>query len=149
MIVQVIVSQCFVWCAIFIGRQKLYFYEELGWGVIFTINTIASIILYWTLEIRDGRELLLQLNLLFGAVYLPWQFIHLKALRLNAKHQEINEDYRGIPRSLLIKGLFNSIPMKNRTTNPKAWGGVIGMVWMIAYWFALIPVWIYLIVRIV
>ena len=51
--------------------------------------TIASIILYWTLDVFDGSELLLKLNLLFGAVYLPWQLINLRILRLNAKNQEI------------------------------------------------------------
>ena len=92
MVVLVIISQCFVWNAILMERQKLYFYEELGWGLIFVINTIASAILYWTLDSLGGRELLLQLNLLFGVFYLPWQLIHLRDLRLSIKHQEINKD---------------------------------------------------------
>ena len=150
MVAQVIISQCFVWCAILTERKKLYFYEELGWGVIFVIHTIASAILYWTLDSLTEHELLLQLNLLFGVIYLPWQFIHLKALRLSAKHQEINEEFHAeISWSVLKKGLYKSIQIKNPTTQPKAWGGVVGMTWMIGYWAALIPTWIYLIVRVI
>ena len=63
--------------------------SEMGWGMIFVIHTVAGALLYWTLDNFGGRELLLQLNLLFGVVYLPWQLIHLRALRLRAKHQKI------------------------------------------------------------
>ena len=150
MVVLVVVAQFFVWFAILTDRQKLYFYEEFGWGVIFVINTIASAILYWTLDSLGGHALLLQLNLLFGVIYLPWQFIHLKSLRLSAKHQKINEDLHAeISWSVLKRGLYQSIQMKNPTTQPKAWGGFIGMTWMIGYWVALIPTWIYLIVRVI
>ena len=48
MVVQVVISQFFVWFAILTDRQKLYFYEELGWGVIFVIYTAVSAILYRT-----------------------------------------------------------------------------------------------------
>ncbi len=148
MVAQVIISQCFVWCAILTERKTLYFYEELGWGVIFVIYTIASAILYLGLDSLGEYVLLLQLNLLFGVVYLPWQFIHLKALRLSVNHQEINEDLHAeMNWSLLKKSLYKSIQMKNQTTKPKDWGGVVGMTWMIGYWAALIHAWIYLIVQ--
>ena len=146
MVVQVIISQCFVWCAILTERQKLYFYEELGWGVIFVIYTAVSAVLYGTSDILGSWKLLLELNLLFGALYMPWQFFHLKALRLCAKDQKINI-HAGISWSLLKKGLYQSIKIKNHTTQPKAWGGMLGMTWMIGYFAALIPVWIYLILR--
>ena len=148
MVVQVVISQCFVWCAILTERQKLYFYEEVGWGMIFIFYTAASAILYGTSDSPDSWKLLLELNLLFGALYLPWQFFHLKALRLRAKSQKINEDlHAGISCSLLKKGLYQSIQVKNLTTRPKAWGGVMGMTWMIGYFVAVIPVWIYLILQ--
>jgi len=148
MVVQVSISQCFVWFAILTERQKLYFYEELGWGVIFAINTVVSAMLYGTLGSLGDWELLLELNLLFGALYLPWQFFHLKSLRLRAKYQKINENmHTGISWSMLKKGLYQSIQVKNLTTHPDAWGGVIGMIWMIGYWATLIPAWLYLIIR--
>ena len=150
MVVQVVISQFFVWLAILTERQRLYFYEELGWGVIFVIHTAASAILYGTLGRLGSWKLLLELNLLFGALYIPWQFFHLKTLRLRAKHQKINKDmHAGISWSLLKKGLYQSIQMKNLTTHPDAWGGVIGMTWMIGYWVTLIPVWMSLILQIV
>ena len=148
MVVQVVISQFFVWFAILTKRQKLYFYEELGWGVIFIIHTAVSAILYGTSDILASRKLLLELNLLFGSLYLPWQFFHLKALRLRAKGQKINI-YADISWSLLKKGLYQSIKVKNPTTQPEAWGGILGMTWMIGYFAALIPVWIFLILRII
>ena len=148
MVVQVVISQYFVWCAILTGRQKLYFFEEMGWAVIFVINTVVSAILYWTLDILGGHKLLLQLNLLFGAFYLPWQLNHLRALHSSAKHQGKSADiHTGISWNVLKKGLFQSIQIKNPTTQSVAWGGVVGMTWMIGYFAAVIPVWIYLIVR--
>ena len=42
MVVQVVISQGFVWGAILTERLALYFYEELGWAIIFAANTIAS-----------------------------------------------------------------------------------------------------------
>jgi hypothetical protein len=66
---------------------------------------------------------------------------------LSAKQQEIKEDIHiTITWNVLTKGLYKSIKIKNLTVQPEAWGGVIGMMWMIAYWATLIPSWIYLIV---
>ena len=148
MVVQVVISQFFVWGAILTGRQKLYFYEEVGWGIIFIINTFASVILYWTLDSLSEYKVLLQINILFGTVYLPWQLVHLRALLLKAKDQGVNENiYEYITGKMLIIGLKKSIKIKILTTKSEAWGGVIGMMWMAAYWAILIPVWIYVIVQ--
>ena len=147
MILQVVISQFFVWGAILTQRQKLYFYEEVGWGVIFVIYTILSGILYWELDNLGGHKMLLQLNLLFGALYLPWQWIHLKSLRLKAKNKEENKEIlTGIACSMLVGGIYRSIQLRNPTTQPEAWGGIMGMTWMISYWATLIPAWLYLIV---
>src|SRR5215469_16781412 len=35
MVAQVVISQCFVWTAILSGDFGFYFYEELGWALIF------------------------------------------------------------------------------------------------------------------
>ncbi|MFC1878282.1 hypothetical protein ACFLZW_00065 [Chloroflexota bacterium] len=148
MVVQVIVSQCFVWGAILTGRLKLYYYEELGWAIIYAANTIASIYLLATVDNFGGKELLLYLNLLFGAVYLPWQVIHLRVLRLNAQREESEEGGRtGVTRKVLARGLHQSIHLKNQTSESKAWGGLVGVIWMASYWAILIPVWVYQIVR--
>ena len=64
------------------------------------------------------------------------------------KHQEINKDYyTGTSLSVLKRGFYKSIQMKNLTTEPEDWGGARGMTWMIGYWAILIPSWIYLIVQ--
>ena len=38
MVVQVVISQLFVWGAILTGRLALYFWEELGWAVLVAAN---------------------------------------------------------------------------------------------------------------
>ena len=45
MVVQVVVSQGFVWTAILTRRLALYVYEEAGWFAIFVANTVASLML--------------------------------------------------------------------------------------------------------
>ncbi|MEE3330029.1 MAG: hypothetical protein VX246_04090 [Myxococcota bacterium] len=85
MVFQVVVSQFCVWGAIATERLTLYVYEELGWLVMFVANTVASAYLYATVEGLGPREILLQLNLLFGVFYLPWQVVHLHALRTDAQ----------------------------------------------------------------
>src|SRR5262249_49479362 len=47
MVAQVVISQALVWAAILTGRLALYFYEELGWALIFAANTVASAYLYF------------------------------------------------------------------------------------------------------
>lgn len=147
MVVQVVVSQVFVWGAILAQRLEFYFYEELGWAFIFAANTAASVFLYTRAGGFEGREVLLQLNLLFGVVYLPWQFFHLKSIRENARKKAgQSEPPAKVSWGTLKKGLRQSIAVKNPTSAAAAWGGLIGVSWMAAYWATLIPAWVYWIV---
>jgi hypothetical protein len=145
MVAQVVVSQGFVWAAILTERLKLYYYEELGWALIFLANTIASAYLYLTVRAPGGRAVLLQLNLLFGMVYLPWQVIHLTTLRANARKIS-GKAGAGSP-SILI-GLKRAVRVKTIRTDSDSWGGFIGLTWMTAYWATVIPMWVYYIVRV-
>ncbi|MBW2314244.1 MAG: hypothetical protein JRH10_08640 [Deltaproteobacteria bacterium] len=146
MVAQVVVSQGFVWGAIAAERLIFYYYEELGWGVIFVANTIASAYLYATVDAGAGQSLL-QLNLIFGAFYLPWQLIHVRALRADARASgEGEEPAAPLTWGLLAKGLSGAIHERNRQTGAEAWGGSVGLVWMVAYWATLIPMWVHHIV---
>ena len=149
MVVQVVISQGFVWSAILTGRHTLYVYEEIGWGLIFLTNTIASAFLLMTLEVDGGRLLLLQLSLAFGAVYLPWQGIHLNVLRTNAQNRDGTRDETNIPidLSLVMDNLRRAFFERNRSTSAAAWGGWVGLTWMTAYWATLIPLWVYVVTR--
>ncbi len=144
MVLQVIVSQIFVWGSILTGQLKLFFYEELGWAFIYSVNTIATGFLYFTIDNFNGKELLLIFNLLFGAVYLPWQFIHLRALQADAvqKQPEGGRQTAVIPQALK-QGLHRALTLKNPTSDAQAWGGWIGFIWMTSYWATLIPMWAY------
>ena len=145
MVAQVVVSQGFVWAAILTERLKLYYYEELGWALIFVANTIASAYLYLTVHVLGGREVLLQLNLLFGIVYLPWQVIHLTTLRANARRTSAKT---GASSPSILTGLKRAVRVKSRRTDSDSWGGFIGLTWMTAYWATLIPMWVYYIVKV-
>ena len=143
MVVQVVISQGFVWGAILTERLALYFYEELGWAIIFAANTIASAYLFATVDALGGGEMLIQLNLFFGFVYLPWQFNHLRVLRSDARGRGAPvEQGPKLTWAMLAKGLDQSIHVRNRTTDGKAWGGFVGLTWMVAYWATLIPMWV-------
>jgi hypothetical protein len=144
MVFQVVLSQGFVWGAILTGRPSLYFFEEVGWALIFVANTIASAYLYQTLDHPGGREHLLQLNLLFGIVYLPWQLIHLRALRADARQSEASTGPNPpVTRSLVVGHLRRSFHERNRATDAASWGGLVGLTWMTAYWATLIPMWVH------
>ena len=145
MVAQVVVSQGLVWAAILTERLQLYYYEELGWALIFVVNTIASAYLYLTVRALGGREVLLQLNLLFGIVYLPWQVIHLTTLRANARRSRGSSE---AGRPTLWTGLKRSVRVRTRRTDSDSWGGFIGLTWMTAYWATLIPMWVYYIVKV-
>ena len=143
MVVQVAISQGFVWGAILTERLALYFHEELGWAIIFAANTVASAYLYATVDSFGGSEMLIQLNLCFGFVYLPWQFNHLRVLRSDARRPgEAAESGSKLTWAMFVKGLDESIHARNRTTDGKAWGGFVGLTWMVAYWATLIPMWV-------
>jgi hypothetical protein len=145
MVAQVVVSQGFVWAAILSDRLELYYYEELGWALIFLANTIASAYLYLTVNGLGGREVLLELNLLFGIVYLPWQVIHLASLRANARR---TSGETGAGARSILAGLQRAVRVKTRRTDADSWGGFIGLTWMTAYWATLIPVWVYYMVKV-
>lgn len=143
MVVQVSVSQIFVWGSILTGKLNLFFYEELGWGLIYAINTITSAYLYLTIDNFGGRGILIQLNLLFGLIYLPWQLIHLRVLRSDAQEETCS----AVNWKSLARGLNKAIYGKNQTSDSKAWGGLVGIIWMTVYWATLIPMWVYLIIQ--
>ena len=146
MVLQVVVCQVCVWVAILTEQFEFYFYEELGWVLMFAANTIASAYLYVTVDTLADRKVLLELNLLFGIVYLPFQFLNLRAVRAQAKR----EGRPGVPwtRQQFATGFRRSIHMKNPRTDAKSWGGIVGLIWMTGYWATLLPMWAYYIVAV-
>ncbi len=146
MVAQVVISQAFVWSAILTKRLELYYYEEVGWLIIFAANTAASIFLYAAASTPADGILLLQLNLAFGAGYLPWQVIHLRSLRAEARGES------GGGTGLAVgwrEGLRDAIHQRRPRTDAPAWGGLIGLTWMVAYWASLIPLWVHQVAKVV
>jgi hypothetical protein len=142
MVVFATTSQVCVWAAVLTGRFRYYFFEEFGWLLIFIANTAASAYLYATTDVHGSHEVLLQLSLVFGVAYLPWQYVHLDVLRANG-------ETRAMPvAGGLAHGLKRAIELKNRRTDAESWGGIVGLIWMTGYWATLIPIWLYYIVMV-
>ena len=134
--------------AILTGRNIFYFYEELRWWFIYSINTIISIYLYTTVKNFNDKELLIQLNIIIGFLYLLWQIIHLKSLWIKRKiTSNKNNTKDNFTVNLILNGLNQSIYKMKKTTRTVDWGGIIGITWMTCYWATLIPFWIYLIIQ--
>ena len=76
-------------------------------------------------------------SLVFGAGYLPFQLIHLRGRRAAATKSGSAQSRR------LAEGVKQSILVKSRRTDAAAWGGWVGVLWMIGYWATLIPVCVY------
>jgi hypothetical protein len=146
MVLQVIVCQVCVWVAILAERFEFYFYEELGWLLMFAANTAASLYIYLTTGTLSKAEILLGLNVAFGLVYLPFQVINLRAVRAQAKKQDRAKAPLGLQR--FSTGLRQAIWLKNPRTDAASWGGIVGLVWMTSYWATLLPLWVYTIVRV-
>jgi hypothetical protein len=145
MVLQVVICQACVWVAVVAERFEFYFYEELGWLFMFLANTIASAYLYSAARSAAEGEVLLKWNLCFGVVYLPFQIANLFAVRTQAKKRERSDSswtWDG-----LVTGVRRSIRSKNQRTDAEAWGGMVGVVWMIGYWATILPAWVYGIVR--
>src|SRR5262245_26568624 len=142
MVVQVAISQVFVWGAILTGRLALYFWEELGWAILVAANAVASAGLYPNRDALGEAAILVQINLLFGLGYLAWQVANLRLQIADARRA--GETLRpATPPSwaLLRAGLRRSIRERNRTTDATAWGGLVGLTWMAGYFATLLPMW--------
>jgi len=142
MVVFATTSQVCVWTAVLTGQFRYYFYEELGWLLIFIANTIASAYLYATTDVHGSHELLLRLSLVFGVAYLPWQYLHLHVLQAHER-AGATPFARGV-----AHGLRRAIEFKNRRTDAESWGGIVGLIWMVGYWATLIPFWLFYIVMV-
>ena len=144
MMLQVVLSQIFVWWAILSRQLVFYFYEEIGWFLMFLANTVASASLLVDSDPGPTAAGLLRLNLLFGAFYLPWQILHLRSLRRDATSHQSNDPPRGLRSMAVVAQSWKDAVFQRRVRqDADAWGGWIGLVWMVCYWATLIPLWAY------
>lgn len=150
MVAAVCISQCFVWAAVLSENFKFYYFEEFGWVVLFAANTVASLHLYLTSDLSGGREVLLQLSLLYAIGYLPFQIIHLAMLRGEWKASDGGHWRLGGPTfgTRLASGLRRAVRVKRRRTDLASWGGMVGAAWMTGYFATVIPIWVYIVVRV-
>ncbi|HVN39090.1 MAG TPA: hypothetical protein VMW19_13060 [Myxococcota bacterium] len=149
MVVQVVVSQFFVWGAILTGRLALYFWEELGWAILVAANAVASAGLYPNRGALGDAAIFLRINLLFAVVYLSWQVANLRLQIADARRAgETLRPWTRMSRKQLAAGLRRALHERNPTTDATAWGGLITLLWMAGYFATLLPMWADLIVRV-
>jgi hypothetical protein len=149
MVVQVVISQCFVWGAILSGRLALYFWEELGWAILVAANALASAGLWPGRAALGDAAILLQINLLFGVVYLAWQVANLRLQIADARRAgETLWPSTRVSWSQLREGLQRSLRERHPTTDAKAWGGLVVLLWMAGYFATLLPLWAHQIVAV-
>ena len=118
-------------------------------SIIFALNTFISFVIFLYGNNYEQYKILIQLNLIFGCFYLPWQFIHLRSISKRvAKNYASNSFVLDISMKLLVDGLNKSFYYREQTSKPDAWGGLVGLTWMLNYWATLIPVWLYFIIYI-
>jgi len=147
MVVQVSISQVFVWSAILTGRLAPYFWEELGWAILVAANALASGALYPNRSALGDAAVLLDVNLVFAAVYLAWQVANLRLQIVDARQAgETLRPFQAVSAEVLGERLQRSLHERNRTTDATAWGGLVGLVWMTGYFATLLPLWAYQIV---
>lgn len=148
MVVLVVIAECFVWGAVLLYRFRYYVYEESTWLFICIANTVASLSLWQATEPASGRGLLLGLNFVFAVSYVPFQLLNLRFLWLNAVRNPAPAAGERPLTARLMEGVVRSIRTKNRRTDPEAWGGWLGLLWMIGYFATFVPTWMYCIAKV-
>jgi hypothetical protein len=149
MVVQVVISQLFVWGAILTGRLALYFWEELGWAMLIAWNAVGSAALLPKRAELGDAAIFLTINLVFGVVYLAWQVANLRLQIADARRA--GETLSPAPRvswQRTREGLRRAIHERDRTTDATAWGGLVGLLWMLGYFATLLPIWAHRIVSV-
>ena len=142
LVVQVVISQCFVWGAILTGRLALYFWEELGWAILVAANAVASAGLWSTRDALGDAGIFLPINLVFALVYLSWQVPNLRLQITDARRAgETLRPATHVSWGRLGEGVRRSMHERNRTTDATAWGGFVGLTWMAGYFATLLPIW--------
>src|SRR5262245_51477395 len=142
MVVQVVISQFFVWGAILTGRLALYFWEELGWAILVAANAIASVGLYAHGGALGDAKFLLYINLVFGVVYLVWQVPNLRLQIADARRAgETLRPATPVSWKLLGTRLRRAIRERNATTSATTGGSAVGLTWMAGYFATLLPMW--------
>ena len=118
MVVQVVISQGFVWAAILSGRLALYFWEELGWAILVAANALASLGLWSKRDALGDAGILLHINLIFGVVYLIWQVPNLRLQIADARRagETLRPTLRGSPMRLR-EGLRRALHERHPSTD--------------------------------
>ena len=113
------------------------------------LKLVCSLYLYLNIESDTINHYysLIYINLIFGAIYLPWQLLHLRSIKLRTDDKNVNNIINlKIKWSSIKQGFNDSINFKKVSYNLQDWGGMIGLTWMVCYWATLIPGWLYYII---
>lgn len=152
MVGAICVCQVCVWLAVLFDWPMCFFWEELGWAVIFVANTLASAFFYTAPGARAAlgpRFGCVEVSLAFGAVYLPWQLAcHLPQIYAHAASKAARAEGKGHSKStagaadMLWASLRSALFDMQVSTDSEDWGGAVGTLWMVGYWVVM-PKWLF------
>eukprot|EP01084_Bolivina_argentea_P037992 70241_1 len=143
MVLFVCMSQCFVWLSILTRRYGFMFWEELGWGFIFIINTQINIY-YWFSNHNFGKKNeCIIVSSIFGLAYIPWQFFfHIPIFYKDMLNERKIVSLKKGNNTNIKLNFYNALFFRNHSVKSKDWGGMVGIVWMVGYWVG-IPYWMF------
>ena len=130
-------AQCLVWSSLLLQTESLMWWEEALWAAMFVVNTAVNV----AFSAAGQESTLITLSLVFGALYLPWQCgLHLPSISSRGDPPLMG----AVSWERVKKGAVKAAFKMNPSRDSGVWGGVVGAVWMSAYWI-LMPWWMVLI----
>ena len=144
MVVFCFLGQCFCWISIIYRTNGYFWHEEFCWAVLMGINMVLSIYLFLndvvdekisSGEISPRINTGLKISLWFSLFYMPFQCIfHVPMLK--DPTPTLDTSFKNT-----IFGIKRALFYRQKTNDTKAWGGVVGALWMVGY-FVIMPIWL-------
>lgn len=133
MLVQCAISQLYVWVTVISGVGHWMFWEELGWAVIFILNTTIN----WWGRADPHYQGHARISIVYACLFLPYHLgLHLPSL-YKSRAKELAT---GVTTTLSWEGIRRAATVRKPTRNLEDFGGFVGAIWMVGYW-AVLPLW--------
>jgi len=144
MVIFCALGQIFCWISIIYRTNGYFWHEEFCWAVLMGINMVISIYLFVSGEVHEkvaNGEMSestitgLKISLWFSLFYMPFQCLfHVPMLK--DPTPELDTSFKNT-----VSGLKKAIFYRQKTNETRAWGGVVGALWMVGY-FVVMPCWL-------
>lgn len=144
MVIFCALGQTFCWISIIYRTNGYFWHEEFCWAVLMGINMVISIYLFVSGEVHEkvangeiSESIVtgLKISLWFSLFYMPFQCLfHVPMLK--DPTPELDTSFQNT-----VFGLKKAVFYRQKTNETRAWGGVVGALWMVGYFVAM-PCWL-------